>query len=133
MCVKGVGELARSSIMAFSSIQPCLDSSFIFFLMSRPLILPFTHLSCCHKGRELTSYPLLPYNNLQICFFSPKITGFPCTFLILCFFFSFHFILPPPPATPSVHQKFTFPDSTNPFERPEERKYSKNMYCSSYP
>lgn len=144
VCVKAKGELVRketvnsmSPIMAFSTILACLDSSFLFFLMPWPLLSPFTHLSYCHNGTE-SSEAILYYRTTTFkyiyiypFFFSLKSSAFlaPLSFCV----FSFRFILPLHRQTLSVYQKFSLPNSTNPFERSEERKYSKDMYCFSYP
>ena len=82
-------------------------------------------LSQWQKAHKLSFITLQQPSNM---FFPPQITGFPCTFFFLPSLYT-----PPPPATPSVHQKFTLLVSTNPFECPGERKYSKDMYRSPYP
>lgn len=112
MCVEGGGkrEEEEDSIMAFPAIRACLDSSLVFF--------------CAPWPHQLSSITIqLPSN---IYFFSPKS---PVSLRLSDSVLSFCFILPPPLTTPSVYQKFTLPDSTNPVERPEERKCSRT--CTS--
>lgn len=133
MCGKGGGKLVKNktansmgSIMDFSSILDSSDLSFFFFLphaltpdlsSHSPLLL-----SQRQTAHQLCSITIQQPSNIYV--FS-QIASSLCYSLIHSFLLSLY--TPRSPATPSVHQKFTLPDSTKPFERQKRRKCSKDM------